>query len=260
MGASPPARETWAGTTPTGLAAFSATRLFRPPLRRTHYVSAGEVTWRHSAVVNTSFISRPMGEMYGPARTFRPGERTREVWFPALTRPALPVTDADMAYGVPVNRWHDAIRIAIPHYVNGAADQYGWADYYSDRTRLALYRGDRLVGESTLPAVQYTVPADAATYRLTLEVARDRNDGPTWWTTSTATSSTWTFQSARPDGGEPEVLPLVQIGYQLDTDMRNAVSARRPYQLVLRPGYQPGYAARDRFTVKVELSYDDSRH
>jgi hypothetical protein len=263
VGVASPATDAWAGITPTGLAAFSATRLFRPPLRRTDYLFAGsgknQVTWRHNAVANASNVWSSMGQMNGPARTFRSGERVREVWFPALTRPAQPITDADLAYGAPVNRAYDAFRIAIPQYVNGAGDEYGWADYSSDRTRLALYRGGTLVGESALPAAQFTVPGAPASYRLTLDVARDRSDGPTWWTTSTATTSAWTFRSARPASG-PEVLPLVQVGYQIDTDLHNAVSARHPYQLVLRPGYQPGYSGHGRFDVHAEVSYDDGRH
>ncbi|HEX5597238.1 MAG TPA: hypothetical protein VFX61_14665 [Micromonosporaceae bacterium] len=34
------------------------------------------------------------------------------MWFPALTRPAAPAMAPDLAYGTPVNRRHDTIRVA----------------------------------------------------------------------------------------------------------------------------------------------------
>jgi hypothetical protein len=260
LGAGSPAVDTWTAATPTELAAFPVSRLVQPPLRRTDYLTTGigkaPVTWRHDAIANARDLWSPQGQAFGLARTYKPGERTQEVWFPALTRPAQPSGATDLANGAPVNRAQDAIRITVPQFVNGAADQYGWVDY-SDERRLALYRDGTLVGESTASAAQFTVPGAAANYRLTVDVARTGEDGPTWWTTSTATSSAWTFRSARPDGGGPAVLPLVQVGYQLDTDMHNAVSARQPSQLVLTPGYQPGYAGDGRFDIRVEVSYDD---
>lgn len=262
VGETPNARDTWLGITPTALAALPTTRQFRPPLDRTFYLTTGSakspITWRHDAVAASIFPGNPMGQMFGRTRTYRAGERTSEEWFPALTRPAVPRVEPDLAYGAPVNRWHDAFRIAIPAYASGTVDQYGWVDA-SNTGRLALYRNGTLVGETAGPQLQLTVPPGAATYRLTLDVARDRNDGPTWWTTSTATSSAWTFRSAQPDSDDPEVLPLVQVEYQLDTDMHNAVRARHPYQLVLRPGYQPGYGRHGLFDVRVEVSYDDGQ-
>jgi hypothetical protein len=183
------------------------------------------------------------------------------VWFGALVRPALPDTGADYAYGAPVNRAYDAIRVAVPQYADGAVDQYGWLDYRSDGGRLTLRRGNTVVGDTTLPYTQFTVPAREATYRLTLDVARDRfTDGREWWTTSTATSTTWTFRSGRPRGDKVAVLPLLQIGYDIRTDLSNTVVARRPYTMKLDLGYQPGFDRGGRITADVRVSYDDGAH
>src|SRR6266511_4291306 len=122
---------------------------------------------------------------------------------------AWPASPADLAYGTPANRANDVIRVAMPQYATGGFDEYGWLDYSSDRGLLTLRRDGVPVGSSTLPSIQFTVPGAAATYQLTLDVARDRDDAPSWWTTSTATSTTWTFRSTRPAG--PEVLPLIQV-------------------------------------------------
>ncbi|GAA4696600.1 S8 family serine peptidase [Phytohabitans rumicis] len=240
--------------------ALAFTRPVTQALRRTDYVSAQGVTWRHQASAEAYQLGRPQGTMFGPLRGYRQGERVHEVWFPALTRPAMPQALVDYAYGVPVNRARDAIRVAVPAYADGLAGAYGWADRVSDRTRLTLRRGDTVVGESAASSAQFTVPARDARYRLTLDVVRDRFDERVWWTTSTATSTTWTFRSGRPAKGGPEVLPLLQIGYDIATDVSNVVRADRPYPLVLRPGYQPGARGRGPIVLAVRVSYDDGAH
>jgi hypothetical protein len=213
------------------------------------------VNWRHEASPDMSGWS-PRGTMTNVARTYRGGERAREVWFPAIVRPALPATDPEPAYGAPANRANDAIRVAIPHYADGSASTYGWPDYGTDEVRLSLERNGVAVGATTLPTLQLTVPPDAATYALHLSVQRTAD----WWTTSTATESTWTFRSARPAAGATDVLPLLQLDYMLGTDLRNTVTAQGRYPLVVRSGYQPGARGRGPVTVRMELSYDDGRH
>src|SRR5207244_1188334 len=59
--------------------------------------------------------------------------------------------------------------------------------------------------------------------------------------------------------GRSEVLPLLQVGYDLRTDLHNAVSAWLPYRLVLRPGYQPGATPRGPIDLRAEISYDDGK-
>jgi hypothetical protein len=173
----------------------------------------------------------------------------------------VPDTAANYPLGSPVNRARDAIRVAIPQYADGAAGQYGWLDYRSDQAQLTLRRGGTIVGQTTAPYTQFTVPGGDAQYQLTLDVTRNRfPDGRAWWTTSTATSTTWTFRSATPRGDDPAVLPLLQLDYDIATDLTNTVRADRPYPLMLHPGYQPGAAGRGRIQVDVAISYDDGTH
>ncbi|GLH97506.1 serine protease [Phytohabitans aurantiacus] len=228
---------------------------------RTDYVSTRGVTWRHEVVQELDFGWGRKGGMHQLSRAYKASERVREVWFGALVRPALPETGADYVYGAPVNRAHDAIRVAVPQYADGAVGQYGWLDYRSDRGRLTLRRGNTVIGDTTLPYTQFTVPGREATYRLTLDVARDRfTDDREWWTTSTATSTTWTFRSGRPGGDKIAVLPLLQIGYDISTDLSNTVVARWAYKMKLDLGYQPGYDRGGRIAADVRVSYDDGAH
>ncbi|GIJ53638.1 peptidase [Virgisporangium aurantiacum] len=258
-GAGGRAADTRYAITPTALAAYSAYHEVPTPFRRTDYLNTdtagGQVTWRHEAAVDLSGWSA-RGTMTNVGRTYRGGERVREVWFPAIVRPAVPATGADLAYGAPVNRANDAIRVAIPHYADGSASTYGWPAYSSDEVQLSLRRNGVPVGATTLPNLQVTVPPDAATYALHMSVRRTAD----WWATSTATESTWTFRSARPAPGVTDVLPLLQLDYMLGTDLRNTVAAQRRYPLVVRSGYQPGVRGRGPITVRMEISYDDGKH
>ncbi|MEN3609977.1 S8 family serine peptidase [Plantactinospora sp. ZYX-F-223] len=255
------ARETRAGY-PDGVSTgFGFSRTITAAHRRTDHVSTRGVAWRSAGILEAYQVGNPQGQMWGPLRAYRAGERVREVWFPALTRPAVPATvTPDHAYGLPVNRAHDAIRVAVPQYADGAATAYGWVDGRSDRSELTLSRDGRVLGRSSASATQFTVPGRTGRYQLRLDVARDSFAGRPWWTTSTATSTTWTFRSGRPHGDRPVVLPLPQLGYDIETDLANTVRADRPYRLVLRPGYQPGATGPGRFTVRVAVSYDDGAH
>ncbi|HEX7745985.1 MAG TPA: S8 family serine peptidase [Micromonosporaceae bacterium] len=240
--------------------AFSFLHMVTEPHRRTDHVSTDGVAWQTSVVVDAVGPTQGTGSMFGPPRTLRPGQRAREVWFPALTRPATPNTLPSYAYGVPANRAHDAIRVAIPQYANGDATQYGWVDRRFDRAELTLRQGATVIGRSEDSSTQFTVPEHKAEYQLTLDVARIASDDQAGRSTSTATSTTWTFRSKRPAHEAPVVLPLPQIGYDVATDLANAVRADRPYPLVLRPGYQPGATGPGRFDVDVAVSYDDGAH
>ncbi|MFC7549554.1 S8 family serine peptidase [Plantactinospora sp. GCM10030261] len=246
-----------AGYPPGVDVAFSTGRWITRPHRRVDHVNTG-VLWRTTATLEGSNLGGGYGTMYGPLRELRAGDRAREVWFPALTRPAVPQTLPSYAYGLPANRFHDAIRVAIPQYADGAVTQYGWFDGQSDRARLTLRQGSRVVGTADASSAQFTVGRGGGTYRLTLDVSRDQVADEPWWTTSTATSSTWRFRSERPTGDKPAMLPLLQVGYDIDTDLTNTVRADRPYPLRLDPGYQPGATGRGRFAVTVQVSYDDA--
>jgi hypothetical protein len=153
----------------------------------------------------------------------------------------------------PVTRFRDAIRINLPHYYFGGSLTSTINEYRGDRSTLVLKRDGKVVGTSTWPDVQYTVPADPAEYELSLEAVNGREN---WSDTSVRTSTTWRFASARTDRSG-EVLPLVQVGYTLDADPYNAMPAGASYPLDLIPGYQPGGSGPGGFTAQVEMSFDD---
>ena len=243
--------------------AFELQRQVRPPLHRTEYLSTGGTQWVAHTVADTWDW---LGHMYSLPRQYQAGQRDHEVWFPAITRPALPAAQPDVAHGAPVSRFGDAIRVTMPQHSDGAADHYGFADPWSETTELTLTRDGHTLGRSNTPITQFDVPGDPGDYRMTMYSARTQPSHRDWWTTSTATTTTWTFGSDRPAPGRYAVLPLLQVDYDLATDSHNQVPAGHPARLGLRVGYQPGYQSDQRdggagqsVNTQAAVSFDDGK-
>lgn len=155
-------------------------------------------------------------------------------------RPAVPVaTSAEEAGGWPPARFENALRIAIPQYVNGDRTIFGWGDR-GDVTSMTLSSNGVELGREAWSVGQFAVPAKAAWYDLTLDQQRGPNS---WATTSTATHTEWHFLS-KPTTTR-SVLPLVQVDYKHTDGM-----------LELNPAYQPGVRGVGVFRTTAEISYD----
>jgi hypothetical protein len=220
----------------TGL---SATRLVAGPVTRTDYLASdvSGISWSERTAAGEWNES---GFEYSLGRTYRPNERTTRDWWASIARPAIPELVGGEADGLPVARFENAIRVAIPQYVNGDRTVYGWADNRGDRTELKLSGNGKELGRKDWSVAQFPVPAGTAWYDLTLDVQRSED---TWAKTSTATHTEWRFRSGTTKSRA--VLPLVQVDYRLDGN-----------RLELTPGYQPGVRGTGFFRTTAELSYD----
>lgn len=227
---------------------FPTTELVVAPTRRTDYVSTqGRVQWDDSSEGD---LWNWTGVDYGLPQQYRPGEQVTRNWWTAITRPAIPAVGGGAADGLPVARFTDAIRVAIPQYAAGDGSTYGWGDNWMDRTNMQLLRdGKQVGGAKTWSVAQFPVPQATSRYELKLDVTRLPES---WSSTSTATHTTWGFMSGHVDGRQ--VLPLLQVDYGLDTNDANVI--RPGSELVLKPGYQPDAAGPGGFTTKVSVSYD----
>jgi hypothetical protein len=225
----------------------------RGPLERTEYVSTHATQWQRFGQPHGEFAN--MYWTWSDVETYEPGETVEEVWWGPLTRPSVPPVGGAEEQGSPVARFHDSIRISVPHYRYGDSTRHGYIqEQLGDTSQLTLRRDGETVGTSTWPEVQFSVPAAEADFELQLEVS---NGDGNWMDTSTSTSTTWSFRSGRVDRGR-DVLPLVQLDYHLHgAGHSNDVPAGTDHELVLVPGYQPDATGPGEFDVDVEVSYDD---
>ncbi|HEY0691983.1 MAG TPA: S8 family serine peptidase [Kribbella sp.] len=222
----------------TGL---TSTRLVAGPVTRTDYLASDVpgVTWDEKRVAG---VWNESGYEYSIARGYRPNEKVRRAWWEPIARPATPNAAGSEADGLPAARFENALRVAIPQYVNGDRSVYGWGDR-GDTTSIKLTSEGKELGSKDWSVAQFPVPARTAWYDLTLEVKRGEES---WAKTSTATHTQWHFRSGPTTGRS--VLPLIQVDYQLGRGW-----------LDLKPGYQPGAQGIGWFRTTAELSYDGGK-
>jgi hypothetical protein len=121
------------------------------------------------------------------------------------------------------------------------------------RQTLSLYQGDTLLKQATSTWLTADAPAPGRLpYRAVLDTAKDASVG----TYSTSTHTEWNFQSGAPEEGTQAVLPLLQLGYELDTDADGR--AGREADLVVTPAHLPGADGTGAIgPVDLDVSYDD---
>lgn len=231
---------------------FPSTRLVTAPVERTDYVTTGGSEWTDKTSAGEW---NEYGHEYAVPKVYRPHQQVRRTWWAAIARPAIPAIGGAEADGLPVARFEDAIRVAIPQHVNGDRTVYGWSDQRGDSTTMVLRRDGREVGKSNWSVAQFGVDPTSSWYELDLAVKRAPN---TWATTSTSTRTTWRFRSGRSTKARV-VLPLVQLDYRLETDAENRVPAQGGARLEVRPTYQPGATGPGLFRTVIEISHNGGK-
>ncbi|MEU4680494.1 S8 family serine peptidase [Micromonospora sp. NPDC023737] len=219
--------------------------------RRTDWVTTdGANRWGHE--VYDGLLSQ-----WGVSRTYEPGTVSRDEWFTPIQRPYL-----NNNYLGPT-RTDDQMRIDVPGY--GNADHVGaLSDRQHASQTVTLYQGDTQLGTSDNGLIIYpTAPsAGPLPYRLVVVNQRDASVSPY----SSSTTTEWRFTSAAPKvSGQRDLLPLLQIRYDVDPDAsgsvrRNAtfgvtVEQRAPVSVGLTP-VSVGGGGTPR-SPRVEVSYDD---
>ncbi|PRY25852.1 subtilase family protein [Pseudosporangium ferrugineum] len=176
-------------------------------------------------------------------RTFRAGEEYTQRWNRAVFGPAFTpgsgtlVRDGDRIVGAPTMYSDDQGRY-------GSAITVG--------TAVRLERNGETVTAQSYLALDATVPAAAATYRLMVNTGRRPAVG-----LATQNMITWTFASARTGSAEP--LPLSMLRFRPQVDDRNRVLGEDRYTLAFGAERQPGSAAAPIRDVTLDLSYDGGR-
>jgi subtilisin family serine protease len=226
-----------------GLAAgLTSTRAVTGPVVRTDYLASDVrgITWDEKTSAGEWNES---GYEHSLARSYRPNEKVSRDWWSSLARPAIPVASGSEADGLPAARFENALRVAIPQYVNGDRSVYGWSDVRGDQTSIKLTSNGKVLGSKDWSVAQFPVPAKTAWYDLSLDVKRADDS---WAKTSTATHTTWHFLSGTTKSRA--VLPLVQVDYK-----------RTGNTLELKSGYQPGVRGLGWFRSTAEVSYDGGK-
>ncbi|RQX10550.1 serine protease [Micromonospora ureilytica] len=206
--------------------------------RRTDWVSADQ-RW-----IDDAFIAGETGQHLQAVTTYPAGRPSAVTWFGPIQRPRMggnyvPVRYLDTVY-LPAPGWGDGGGHIGEAYAN-----------YDMVNRTTLYQGDKELNWGNAEYLQVSgLASQRLPYRLVVE-----NDRAAWTNPySRQTRTEWGFRSAVTGEESAEVLPMIQLDYQVAIDSAGRASRRAPLTVVAShlPDVRGTIGA-----VTVEVSYDD---
>ncbi|MFG3146345.1 S8 family serine peptidase [Streptomyces sp. NPDC048243] len=220
------------------------------PGTRTEWVTPGQV-WRefHTQGVDGSL---PWSMVSGD-NTYSKGTTTRLDWFAPATRPGQ-----SESFGVYNSRWQNYMTWNVQAWASASDTMRlgGYLPWGETPSHLQIFQGDRRIYDNpTSGDMQWQeVPAGNLLYRAVLDAERPGDA----FRLSTRTHTEWTFLSDTVDSDLFEPFSVLNLNYELDTDLHGDVKADTAQEIALKPvsmdgGTVPGKVT----TVKLDLSYDD---
>ncbi|MGX1130504.1 subtilisin family serine protease [Streptomyces glaucescens] len=218
------------------------------PAERTDYVSTerGQL-WHESVDLGDALEER--GGLVG----YRGGTRPTLNWFKPVWHPWL---GTGLGWGQ--QRAGDRLQFNTPGWGDSGPDHTGFGNVWSDESGMsqttAVYLDGELVDRRTGSAVYVPdAPAEERAYKVVTDTALD----PARWEQATKGHTEWTFRSARTPADRYTFLPLINLGFDVGTDLAGRVGdGRLPVGLYAE--YVVG--APDTGTLgggTLEVSYDD---
>ena len=209
---------------------------------RTDYVSTAGTTW-YQDIAHTAGWEQRYDQV-----TYDAGKRYSFDWFAPITRPRL-----GPGYWGPT-RDGDFMSVNVP-FASGGSNVTGHMFDEQSTVMARLYHGDELLAEQPFQAVFAEAPTpELAEYRFVQDTTRPADP----WRTAIKTHTAWTFRSKQTAPLELDPLPLLQLDYSVDTDIRSNVEAGRTGVIGISAKHEPGAVGGGAVRgVTLALSYDD---
>ncbi|MFI1445138.1 S8 family serine peptidase [Streptomyces fructofermentans] len=210
--------------------------------QRTDWVTpANEADWTEEAAIGVRTMQ------FSGLVSYPAGRTTDVQWFAPIEHPRL-----NEAQPLP-HRIGNSFSMPIPAWGDGGKNHVGIVGPGTTSQANEFYRDGRLVTRTQGFDINVEdMPATSSTYRLV--TTTERTEG---YPFSTATRTEWAFSSSAPRAGKPQVLPLLQFDYDIETDKRG--KAKRNAELTVVASALPGTATGPVRTDLIEVSYDDGR-
>ncbi|MFB7110795.1 S8 family serine peptidase [Streptomyces sp. NPDC056291] len=220
------------------------------PGKRTDYVSMEPGQKWHESV------NLPSLEERSGLVTYQPGKRTELNWFKPVWHPWL---GTGLGWGQ--QRWADQIKFNTPGWGDSGPDHTGFGDPYDPESGMKQYTevfADGVSQGRRVSSAGYVWEADPAekTYKVVTDTALD----PAKWSLGTTGHTEWTVRSARPATDAQIFLPMINLGFDVDTDLAGKVDTGTKLPVGLYAEYVKG--ATGTGTIgggKLEVSYDDGK-
>ncbi|MFD4874964.1 S8 family serine peptidase [Streptomyces sp. NPDC058420] len=223
------------------------------PATRTDYVSTGPgQRWAESVTVGDGTLEERSGLV-----RYTGGERRTLDWFKPVWHPWL---GTGLGWGQ--QRSGNQLQFNTPGWGDSGPDHTGFGDVWSTESGMtqttAVYQDGTLVDRNTdSTAYDWEAPADEHTYKVVTDTALD----PARWELSTRGHAEWTFDSAATPADRWTFLPLLNLAFDIDTDLAGDVrgsGGRVPVGI----GASYVMGAPDTGTIvggTLQVSYDDGK-
>jgi subtilisin family serine protease len=220
------------------------------PAERTDYVSTDRGQLWHESVD----LGDALEERSGLVR-YRGGARPTLNWFKPVWHPWL---GTGLGWGQ--QRTGDQLQFNTPGWGDSGPDHTGFGNVWSEESGMSqtteVYLDGELVDRrKSSAAYVWDAPAEERTYKVVTDTALD----PARWDTATKGHTEWTFRSARTPEDRRTFLPLINLGFDVDTDLAGRVRDGR-----LPAGLYAEYVEGAQGTGTLgggtlEVSYDDGK-
>lgn len=223
------------------------------PGTRTEWVNPlkGESTWyeQHSVLTADSGTAH---EVRGARLNHTAGRTYREQWFAPVVGPRL-----GTGYWGPFRSANHGVQFNITPWTDSGEGHSGaMPETEYDDSSYAFYQGDTLIKKGPGRAGNaWDMSPDALPYRLVIDSVRDEAT----WKTSTRTHSEWSFVSgALPDGTARADIPLLQLDYDVETDLAGDVRAGERVEIGVEACTQAWLDGAVKATkASLSVSYDE---
>lgn len=220
------------------------------PVERTEYVSTGPGQLWHETVTSAG---EALEERGGLSR-YRGGSRAELNWFKPVWHPYL---GTGLGWGQ--QRAGNRLQFNAPGWGDSGPDHTGFGDVWSEGSGMSQTTSVYLDGEPvdqgpSSAAYVWDAPADEHTYRLVTDTALDAAR----WPLATKGHAEWTFRSAATPDDRWTFLPLINLSFDVDTDLAGKVRAGKKLRVGLGAAYVAGAPDTGKLGGgKLEASYDD---
>ncbi|GHA66182.1 peptidase [Streptomyces tendae] len=222
------------------------------PAERTEYVSTGPGQLWHETVTSADEALEERGGL----SDYRGGSRTELDWFKPVWHPYL---GTGLGWGQ--QRAGNRLQFNAPGWGDSGPDHTGFGDVWSEGSGMSqttsVYLDGELVDQGPSSAAYvWDAPADEHTYKLVTDTALDAAR----WPTATKGHAEWTFRSTATPDDRWTFLPLINLSFDVDTDLAGKVRGGKKLRIGLGAEYVAG--APDTGTIgggRLEVSYDDGK-
>ncbi|WP_447037241.1 S8 family serine peptidase [Streptomyces sp. DSM 118878] len=221
------------------------------PVERTEYVSTGAgQLWHESVSTGPGALEQRSGLV-----TYRGGERVGLDWFKPVLHPWL---GTGLGWGQ-TRRGND-LEFNVPGWGDSGPDHTGFGDVWNEPSMTQtseVFVDGASVDRRTSSGV-YVRDADPG--ERTYKVVTDTTLDPARWELATKGHSEWTFRSKETPDDRKTYLPLLNLGFDVDTDLAGEVRGGRSVPVGIFAEYVKGAAGTGTIGgAELAVSYDEGR-